>query len=278
MKQIPGRLLSQTELSLSDSSHSENTCKINKETIDEKVNGSSRAASVSKFKIYAVLGVLAIVLFLLYSWFTKSENNSSKDLNTLNTSEEKTASLARLMNAIALQNEFNDGSVTMKEVMAKALDVRNLTLLDSIDEKASRVAVKAVKTFDLITARSAQTINETTEKLSKVLLLGDSTSHSSSISQMFSSLNNFDIDLDTISSSVAQSVQSLKNLSQEINSSNPKFDMAVEHFSDFFLPFLNLHKIHVKSCRWQVLHPNPVYYRPSRISATALSLDRHTRY
>uniref|UniRef100_A0A8R1EV47 WSN domain-containing protein n=1 Tax=Caenorhabditis japonica TaxID=281687 RepID=A0A8R1EV47_CAEJA len=125
------------------------------------------------------------------------------------------------MNAISLQNEFNDGSVTMKEVMAEALDVRNSTLLDSIDEKDSRVAGKAVKTVDLITARPAQTINKTTEKLSNVLLLGDSTSHSSSISQMFSSLNDFDIDLSTISSSVGQSVQTLHNLSQEINSSNP---------------------------------------------------------
>uniref|UniRef100_A0A8R1HXG3 WSN domain-containing protein n=1 Tax=Caenorhabditis japonica TaxID=281687 RepID=A0A8R1HXG3_CAEJA len=249
MKRIPGRLLSQTELSLSDSSHSENTCKINKETIDEKVNGSSRAASVSKFKIYAVLGVLAIVLFLLYSWFTKSENNSSKDLNTLNTAEEKTAALVRLMNAIALQNEFNDGSVTMKEVMAEALDVRNSTLLDSIDEEDSRVAVEAVKTVDLITARPAQTINETTEKLSKVLLLGDSTSHSSSISQMFSSLNNFNIDLSSISSSVGRSVQSLKNLSQEINSSNPKFDMAVEHFTFFHSPMLSAHSEHLTTLK-----------------------------
>uniref|UniRef100_A0A8R1IR00 WSN domain-containing protein n=1 Tax=Caenorhabditis japonica TaxID=281687 RepID=A0A8R1IR00_CAEJA len=168
------------------------------------------------------------------------ENEPSKNLNTLNTSEEKTASLARMMNAIALQNEFNDGSVTMKEVMAEALDVRNSTLLDSIDEKDSRVAGKAVKTVDLITARPAQMINKTTDKLKKVLFLGDSTSHSSSISQMFSSLNDFNIDLSSISSSVGRSVQSLKNLSQEINSSNPKFDMAVGHFSEFYHPFLTI--------------------------------------
>uniref|UniRef100_A0A8R1E4R7 Domain of unknown function WSN domain-containing protein n=1 Tax=Caenorhabditis japonica TaxID=281687 RepID=A0A8R1E4R7_CAEJA len=34
--------------------------------------------------------------------------------------------------------------------------------------------------------------------------------------------------------------QSLKNLSQEINSSNPKFDMAVGHFSEFYHPFLTI--------------------------------------
>uniref|UniRef100_A0A8R1EN74 Uncharacterized protein n=1 Tax=Caenorhabditis japonica TaxID=281687 RepID=A0A8R1EN74_CAEJA len=95
----------------------------------------------------------------------------------------------------------------MKEVMAEALD-------------DSRVAGKAVKTVDLITARPAQTINKTTEKLKKVLFLGDSTSHSSSISQMFSSLNDFNFDLDTISSFVGLSVQNLNNLSQEVNSSN----------------------------------------------------------
>uniref|UniRef100_A0A8R1IQT9 HTH luxR-type domain-containing protein n=1 Tax=Caenorhabditis japonica TaxID=281687 RepID=A0A8R1IQT9_CAEJA len=229
------------------------SCKINKETIDEKVTGSSRGASDSKFKIlYAVLGVLAIgILLIFHSWFSKSKNERSMDLNTVNTIEEKTAALARLMNAISLQNEFNDGSVTMKEVMAKALDVRNLTLLDSIDEKASRVAVKAVKTFDLITARPAQTINETTEKLSKVLLLGNSTSHSSSISQMFSSLNNndFNIDLDTISSSVDRSIKSLNNLSHEISSSNPKFDMAVEHFTFFHSPMLSAHSEHLTTLK-----------------------------
>uniref|UniRef100_A0A8R1EHP8 WSN domain-containing protein n=1 Tax=Caenorhabditis japonica TaxID=281687 RepID=A0A8R1EHP8_CAEJA len=146
-----------------------------------------------------------------------------------------------MMNAIALQNEFNDGSVTMKEVMAEALDVRNSTLLDSIDEKDSRVAGKAVKTVDLITARPAQTINKTTEKLKKVLFLGDSTSHSSSISQMFSSLNDFNFDLDTISSFVGLSVQNLNNLSQEVNSSNPKFDMAVRHFLDFQSLMASIH-------------------------------------
>uniref|UniRef100_A0A8R1IXN6 WSN domain-containing protein n=1 Tax=Caenorhabditis japonica TaxID=281687 RepID=A0A8R1IXN6_CAEJA len=193
---------------------------------------------------------MATTIFIFFhSWFSKSENEPSKNLNTLNTSVEKTAALARLMNAISLQNEFNDGSVTMKEVMAEALDVRNSTLLDSIDEKDSRVAGKAVKTVDLITARPAQTINKTTQKLSNVLLLGDSTSHSSSISQMFSSLNDFDIDLSTISSSVGQSVQNLHNLSQEINSSNPKFDMAVEHFTYFHSPMLSAYREHLTTLK-----------------------------
>uniref|UniRef100_A0A8R1ILY1 Uncharacterized protein n=1 Tax=Caenorhabditis japonica TaxID=281687 RepID=A0A8R1ILY1_CAEJA len=108
---------------------------------------------------------------------------------------------------------------------------------------------KAVKTIDLITARPAQMINKTTEKLSNVLLLGDSTSHSSSISQMFSSLNDFNIDLSSISSSVGRSVQSLNNLSQEINSSNPKFDMAVEHFSELYFPFFTLNILSTERCK-----------------------------
>uniref|UniRef100_A0A8R1EBQ9 WSN domain-containing protein n=1 Tax=Caenorhabditis japonica TaxID=281687 RepID=A0A8R1EBQ9_CAEJA len=134
---------------------------------------SSEANGYYKFKVFGYLLILlAIGVFIsFHSWFSKSENEPSKNLNTLNTSEEKTASLARMMNAIALQNEFNDGSVTMKEVMAEALDVRNSTLLDSIDEKDSRVAGKAVKTVDLITARPAQTINKTTEKLRKFCFL-----------------------------------------------------------------------------------------------------------
>uniref|UniRef100_A0A8R1EMG9 Tyrosine-protein phosphatase domain-containing protein n=1 Tax=Caenorhabditis japonica TaxID=281687 RepID=A0A8R1EMG9_CAEJA len=218
---------------LSDTSPTKKRCETLTETTD--AGTSSEANGYYKFKVFGYLLILlAIGVFIsFHSWFSKSENEPSKNLNTLNTSEEKTASLARMMNAIALQNEFNDGSVTMKEVMAEALDVRNSTLLDSIDEKDSRVAGKAVKTVDLITARPAQTINKTTEKLKKVLFLGDSTSHSSSISQMFSSLNDFNIDLDTISVTVGTLVQSLNNLSQEINSSNPKFDTAVEHFSTF---------------------------------------------
>uniref|UniRef100_A0A8R1ICH8 Uncharacterized protein n=1 Tax=Caenorhabditis japonica TaxID=281687 RepID=A0A8R1ICH8_CAEJA len=66
---------------------------------------------------------------------------------------------------------------------------------------------------------------------------------------MFSSLNDFNIDLDPISYSVGRSARSLNNLSQEINSSNPKFDMAVEHFSEFYLPFLTLHEKNVKDLK-----------------------------
>uniref|UniRef100_A0A8R1EGY3 WSN domain-containing protein n=1 Tax=Caenorhabditis japonica TaxID=281687 RepID=A0A8R1EGY3_CAEJA len=107
-------------------------CEFITDTTDDEDYSTSRKATHHKFNtFYFVLLVLAIGVFIFFhSWFSKTEYKRSNDRNTTNTVEEKTAALARLMNAISLQNEFNDGTVTMKEVMSEALDVRNSTLLD----------------------------------------------------------------------------------------------------------------------------------------------------
>uniref|UniRef100_A0A8R1I0K4 WSN domain-containing protein n=1 Tax=Caenorhabditis japonica TaxID=281687 RepID=A0A8R1I0K4_CAEJA len=245
MKLIPGQLLLPPPSNPCHSSPSENeSCKFITETKDnEKETGMSHGATGYKLKLFYVVLVLLVmgVLIFFHVLFPKSEYNASNDLETMKTIERKTATLARLMNAISLQNEINDGSVTMKEVMAEALDVRNSTLLDILNDKEFRVAVKAMKTVDSITSRPAHVINETTENLNKILLLGNSTSHSSSINQIFASLDGFNTDLGSISSRVDKMVQNLKNISQEISSSNPNLANADKHFNAFYYPFIALH-------------------------------------
>uniref|UniRef100_A0A8R1EEQ5 WSN domain-containing protein n=1 Tax=Caenorhabditis japonica TaxID=281687 RepID=A0A8R1EEQ5_CAEJA len=189
-----------------------------------------------------ILVLLVIGIFiLLHSLFSKSEAKRSNDPESIKTIEEKTATLARLINAISIQNEINSGSVTMKEVLAEALDVRNATLFDIINEKDISDAVKAVKTVGSITDRPAQIIKETTETLDKVLLLGNSILQTFSISQMFSSLSGFNIDLSSIESDIPELIENLEVIAQEIESSNPNKEMTVEHYSGFSWSFEHLH-------------------------------------
>uniref|UniRef100_A0A8R1IG68 Reverse transcriptase domain-containing protein n=1 Tax=Caenorhabditis japonica TaxID=281687 RepID=A0A8R1IG68_CAEJA len=224
------------------------SCKFITETMDEeKDTGTSREAAGYNFKLL-VLVLLVIGIGIVFHYlFSNSGYNPSNDMEAMKKIERKTGTLARLMNAISLQNEINAGSVRMKEVMAEALDVRNSTLLDILNDKEFRVAAKAVKTVDSITARPAHVINETTENLNKVLLLGNSTLHSSFINQIIASLDGFNIDLGSISSRVVQIVQHLNNLSQEINSSNPNVEIAVKHFSTFKPQFIFLHDSDLKN-------------------------------
>uniref|UniRef100_A0A8R1IS23 WSN domain-containing protein n=1 Tax=Caenorhabditis japonica TaxID=281687 RepID=A0A8R1IS23_CAEJA len=199
---------------------------------DEDI-GTTRKAKNKKNAMYHYILVLLVIgiFILLHSLFSKSGPKRSNDPESIKTIEEKTATLARLINAISIQNEINSGSVTMKEVIAEVLDVRNATLFDTITEKDISDVVKAVKTVGSITDRPAQIINETTEKLNKVLLLGNSTLQTFSISQMFSSLNGFDIHFGSIASGIHQLIENLGFIVQEIESSNPNKKMTVEHYS-----------------------------------------------
>uniref|UniRef100_A0A8R1I6V0 WSN domain-containing protein n=1 Tax=Caenorhabditis japonica TaxID=281687 RepID=A0A8R1I6V0_CAEJA len=59
-----------------------------------------------------------------------------------------TASLARLMNAIDLQNEVYQDSTIMKKVIIEALDIENVTLLDIINQENIGNVTKALKVLD----------------------------------------------------------------------------------------------------------------------------------
>uniref|UniRef100_A0A8R1EPA6 WSN domain-containing protein n=1 Tax=Caenorhabditis japonica TaxID=281687 RepID=A0A8R1EPA6_CAEJA len=105
----------------------------------------------SKFQNFNFSVVVVAIMLMSTHALIQPNIEERLDLTGFKTITEQTATLARLMNAIFLQNHFQLGLVTMEDVITEVFDVSKSPLFNNINERDIRDTVRAMKDFDLLT-------------------------------------------------------------------------------------------------------------------------------
>uniref|UniRef100_A0A8R1I1W2 Uncharacterized protein n=1 Tax=Caenorhabditis japonica TaxID=281687 RepID=A0A8R1I1W2_CAEJA len=117
---------------------------------------SNRVQSINRVKFkcqnfnFSVIVIGAVMLMPTHALILPNFEERL-DLTGFETITEQTATLARLMNAIFLQNYFHLELVTMEDVIAEVFDVPSLSFFNKINERDIRDTVNDMKAFDVLT-------------------------------------------------------------------------------------------------------------------------------